>query len=137
MKSETEASMKTDQTHLASHFGPMLEERERELRAILQRDLEDKSAAADSAGEVTDFKDRAAELSQDAVDEAQGDQAAIELEQVRAALQRMADGTYGLCLDCGAAIDARRLEALPASAHCVACQELREQGRTPSAIRPA
>lgn len=129
--------MKTDQTHLGSRFGPILTRRESELRAMLQSDLESKSGAADNAGEVTDFKDRAAELSQDAVEEAQGDQAAIELELVRAALQRVADGTYGLCLDCGEPIDARRLEALPASAHCVTCQELREQGRAPSAIRPA
>lgn len=123
--------MKTDQTQLASRFGPILAQRESELRTMLQTDLED-SADADNGGEVTDFKDRAAELSQEAVEEAQGDQAAIELEQVRAALQRVAEGTYGLCTDCGEIIDERRLEALPASAHCVACQELREQGRAPA-----
>ena len=123
--------MKTDQTQLASRFSPILVQRESELRTMLQTDLED-SADADNGGEVTDFKDRAAELSQEAVEEAQGDQAAIELEQVRAALQRVAEGTYGLCTDCGEIIDERRLEALPASAHCVACQELREQGRAPA-----
>lgn len=127
--------MKNDQSSLGAHFGPILERREAELRATLHGSITGKADAAESQDEVTDFKDRAAEQSQDVVAEAQGDQAAIELEQVRAALQRVADGTYGLCLDCGEPIDERRLSALPASAHCVACQELREQGRAPSTLR--
>lgn len=127
--------MKNDQSSLGARFGPILERRETELRTMLHGDIAGRADAAESQDEVTDFKDRAAEQSQDAVAEAQGDQAAIELEQVRAALQRVADGTYGLCLDCGEAIDERRLGALPASAHCVACQELREQGRAPSTLR--
>ena len=45
------------------------------------------------------------------------------LRQVGAALHRMAEGHYGLCLNCGQEMKPRRLEALPWAAFCVPCQE--------------
>jgi DnaK suppressor protein len=44
------------------------------------------------------------------------------LGQVAAALQRIADGTYGVCEVCGGPIPAERLEALPHARLCVPCQ---------------
>jgi RNA polymerase-binding transcription factor DksA len=38
---------------------------------------------------------------------------ALTLKQVRAALQRIQDGTYGVCIDCGRRIEPARLEAVP------------------------
>jgi DnaK suppressor protein len=46
-----------------------------------------------------------------------------ELRQVDAALERVAAGTYGLCIDCGIEIPAARLHAAPAALRCIACQE--------------
>src|SRR5919112_6562115 len=46
------------------------------------------------------------------------------LADVVAALERIADGTYGACVRCGAAIAAERLEALPWAAYCIGCQRL-------------
>ena len=43
------------------------------------------------------------------------------LWEVEQALARVADGTYGYCLGCGARIPLERLRALPATATCVAC----------------
>jgi DnaK suppressor protein len=45
------------------------------------------------------------------------------LEQSRAALQRIEDGTYGKCLDCGRPIEPARLEAVPWTPYCRADQE--------------
>lgn len=45
-----------------------------------------------------------------------------ELAEVLAALERMDEGTYGACLDCGARIAAERLEARPHAARCLDCQ---------------
>jgi RNA polymerase-binding transcription factor len=45
------------------------------------------------------------------------------LEQVRAALQRIEDGTYGECIDCGRAIEPARLEAVPWTPYCRTDQE--------------
>ncbi len=43
------------------------------------------------------------------------------LDAVDAALERLAAGTYGLCLVCGRPIPQGRLEALPTATTCVAC----------------
>ena len=52
-----------------------------------------------------------------------------QLAETEAALARLDDGTYGLCVDCSNRISAERLEILPAARHCVACQVAR--GRRP------
>lgn len=41
--------------------------------------------------------------------------------QIRRALARLADGTYGRCLACGATIVPERLEAIPTVARCARC----------------
>ena len=46
-----------------------------------------------------------------------------ELALVQAALNRIAQGTYGQCVDCGVAIPAARLHVAPEAARCIACQE--------------
>lgn len=43
------------------------------------------------------------------------------LEEIDAALGRLAAGTYGVCEACGAPIGDGRLEALPAARTCIRC----------------
>jgi RNA polymerase-binding transcription factor DksA len=43
--------------------------------------------------------------------------------EVRAALERLDAGTYGLCEACGTAIPLERLEAMPHARRCVRCPE--------------
>jgi len=43
------------------------------------------------------------------------------LEQVESALRKLESGTYGVCEDCGQAIDPLRLEAKPAARYCISC----------------
>jgi RNA polymerase-binding protein DksA len=45
------------------------------------------------------------------------------LRDIRHALRRLDNGTYGTCQECGGTISARRLEAVPWATCCVACQE--------------
>ena len=45
-----------------------------------------------------------------------------EREQAEHARDRMAQGAYGVCEDCGSKIADERLEALPDATRCVACQ---------------
>ena len=45
------------------------------------------------------------------------------LSQVKDALARFGQGTYGLCERCGAEIDPARLEALPYATLCLRCQQ--------------
>jgi RNA polymerase-binding transcription factor DksA len=44
-----------------------------------------------------------------------------EAREIRAALQRIADGTYGICARCGAGIASARLGALPTATLCINC----------------
>lgn len=45
------------------------------------------------------------------------------LRNVRAALARIADGSYGVCMHCEEEIKPKRLEAVPWAAFCIRCQE--------------
>lgn len=53
------------------------------------------------------------------------------MQNVRTALQRIADGTYGTCFHCENEIPAKRLKAVPWTSYCLACQnsaDLRTKG---------
>jgi DnaK suppressor protein len=47
-----------------------------------------------------------------------------ELQDIEAALARIADGSYGICIDCGGEIGRARLKADPTAKRCVPCQIL-------------
>ena len=50
-----------------------------------------------------------------------------ELASIASALQRIAEETYGWCLDCGEAIAPARLDFNPAAALCIECARKRER----------
>lgn len=45
---------------------------------------------------------------------------------IDAALERLADGSFGACIDCEEPVGPARLDADPAAARCVGCESLRE-----------
>ena len=47
-------------------------------------------------------------------------------EVVEGALERIAAGTYGSCVECGAKIPKARLNAIPHTPYCIKCAELNE-----------
>ncbi len=47
------------------------------------------------------------------------------LNEIEHALQKYEAGTYGLCDDCGKAIEQARLEAIPQASLCLSCKERR------------
>jgi DnaK suppressor protein len=51
-----------------------------------------------------------------------------ELTQMDEALDRLEDGIYGLCADCGQEIDERRLKVRPFAVYCIDCQKEKEIG---------
>ncbi len=48
------------------------------------------------------------------------------LDQIEAAIQRVEEGSYGRCEECGAKIPKPRLEAIPYAAQCIHCASQRE-----------
>ena len=60
-------------------------------------------------------------LQNQAMAQAQARRRQAERRKIHAALQRLAEGDYGYCTDCGEAIAPARLDADPAIALCLAC----------------
>ena len=58
------------------------------------------------------------------------------LREVRAALTRIQDGTYGACLNCEEEIGSRRLQAVPWTPLCITCQEQDDQSRGQAGNQP-
>jgi RNA polymerase-binding transcription factor DksA len=51
------------------------------------------------------------------------------LEEIAAALERIRQGTFGTCAECGKEIPRRRLDAVPSTRHCLECaRELQDGG---------
>lgn len=50
-----------------------------------------------------------------------------QMRDIDAAFQRIKDGVYGVCIDCGNDIGFNRLQAYPTAKRCLVCQEKRER----------
>jgi RNA polymerase-binding protein DksA len=50
------------------------------------------------------------------------------LQAIDSALQRIENGSYGICQSCGQPIGAERLEALPWTTQCIDCKRREERG---------
>jgi DnaK suppressor protein len=102
--------------------------------SVLRRDLRDDrdklDEVRDDADGAHDRKDEAERVIRAGVGDAEYRRDLAEARDVEDALQRLDEGRFGSCLDCGDPIPAARLSATPWAARCVACQ--REHERTAS-----
>ncbi len=73
-----------------------------------------KPLSADSEERATDLEN------QDALEGIKNSEIQ-EVHQIQGALRRIAEGTYGVCVQCGADIDPKRLKALPIATRCISC----------------
>lgn len=101
--------------------------RQAELRTVLQDAAGAAVHAVDQPTELSDFKEVADDDAQDTLSDVATRRALRELADVEAALRRIREGSYGVCAECGDAIAAARLLAVPAAALCAACQEQQER----------
>jgi DnaK suppressor protein len=62
-----------------------------------------------------------------------GDRESRTVAEIDQALMRMKEGSYGLCVRCGKAIEERRLEAVPTARYDAACQTEIENAKGNSA----
>ena len=51
------------------------------------------------------------------------------LRQVKAALRRIHDGSFGVCIECELAISPKRLAAVPWASRCIQCQDAADRDR--------
>jgi DnaK suppressor protein len=103
----------------------------REEELVEQAARFDAEARESRVAEVEDPVDAVASTESKAANFQLGDVAARTLQQVRAALQRIEDGTYGQCIDCGRQIDAARLDAVPWTPYCREDQEKHDRSSDP------
>jgi RNA polymerase-binding protein DksA len=116
------------------------------LRAALLEERKRVTDAIDYLHEENpgSIRDEAGELVAPSVDDHIGDMATITfdreldytleenaegvLKAIDAALERMDNGTYGRCLNCGQPIAPERLEAIPWATRCIDCKRREERG---------
>ncbi len=89
-------------------------------------------------GEVGDPGDESTALQQTDLNLAEMESGMRELRAIERALERVREGSYGHCIECGCDIPAARLDACPTAERCTQCQTRHERvygGRdvTPSA----
>lgn len=49
------------------------------------------------------------------------------LDKIDHAIEKLDQGTYGICEDCGAEISEQRLKAVPFAIYCIECKQKREE----------
>ncbi len=107
------------------------------LFARLREDLERKRAELNeriarikkdiTSGLEPDSGEQATQLENREVLDALANEATAEVALINKALQRMDEGEYGLCIQCGEQIDDRRLEARPYAQRCIDCARQAQQ----------
>lgn len=95
------------------------------LRKSLAAELRDLSGQGETR--LTDDADVATDTVSDEMASALAERESRELAQIEDALHRMREGRYGRCEICGGRIPLSRLNALPYTSTCIACQRQQEQ----------
>ena len=104
-------------------------ERREALEAESHADAEESRGEvfSETAGPVADSGDAAtADLIAD-LESAELSRDLQELKEIDAALARMRDDSYGVCIDCRGEIDLERLRSEPAASRCFDCQRVHEK----------
>jgi len=89
---------------------------------------------------VVNSEDRLDELDQASTDAEQSmrmrlrNREILYLKKVDEALERIEEGTFGLCENCEEDIEARRLEVRPTATLCIACKEDEERQEVLTAV---
>ena len=106
----------------------ILVERRREIMDQVQekiRDVRTESPNSPTQGVLDAAESSEADI-QDEIEFALIQMKAETLHRINEALERLEEGTYGRCFECGEEIEPRRLRALPFAVRCKDCEEARE-----------
>jgi DnaK suppressor protein len=103
----------------------ILEDRRREIQSEVQSRMKDVRADTGQTGVVDDVETSESDI-QDEIEFALIQMKAETLHRINEALERLEEGSYGRCFECGEEIEPRRLRALPFAVRCKDCEEARE-----------
>jgi DnaK suppressor protein len=108
--------MKTAHTDMTG-IQEVLERKEAELAQVLRtRDGIAIEKSPDQMDEIQNASERELAI-------LNVDRESTVLRQVKAALRRVHDGSFGTCMDCESAISTKRLAAVPWAPRCIQCQD--------------
>jgi DnaK suppressor protein len=103
-----------------------LRSKQRELLDSFQRDKAAGNASPDDG--IQDLADKAASAYSKELNFSLSDTERNLLMLIEEAFNRMKEGAYGTCTNCGVEIGEKRLQAVPWTPFCIDCQELQEKG---------
>jgi len=96
---------------------------------IAEMDAEDRETLSEASGE-NNYRDHMADQGsatfERELDMTLEENLRVTLGEVRAAMARIAEGSYGTCARCSAQIPIERLEAVPTASLCIRCKEAEE-----------
>ena len=107
-------------------FEDLLRSKQRELLDSYERDKAAGNALPDDG--IQDLADKAASAYSKELNFSLSDAERNLLMAIEEAFNRMREGTYAICTNCGAVIGEKRLQAVPWTSFCIDCQELQEKG---------
>jgi DnaK suppressor protein len=104
----------------------MLEDRRRELMHEVQGKIRDARADGNKDRDVYDEGESSEVDMQDDIEFALIQMKTETLHRINEALNRLEEGSYGNCFECGDEIARPRLRALPFAVRCKECEQARE-----------
>ncbi len=118
-------------TPISDTFGDQLRQRRTDVLAQLRAQRGGRVGRAEAAAEARENvgDDWAQADAERDLSIALEERESAELVAIDAALKRIADGSYGLCVDCGVSIATARLHANPTALRCVGCQDKAEHAQ--------
>ena len=112
--------MRTTPSHLREYQQTLAREESELLHLLWNRDGIAIEKSADQMDEIQCASERDLAIRNAARE-------SILLADVRAALGRIQDGSFGTCIECERAINPKRLAAVPWATRCIACQEVADR----------
>jgi DnaK suppressor protein len=126
MKSTTAKRTRRLSSKQVNFLKARLLEKRRQLLAKLETSRE-QELLADSHASGDDMLDQALNLEDREASFQIAEIESAQVEQIDDAIERMQEGTYGVCEMCAEAIPAARLKALPSATLCIECKSAEER----------
>jgi DnaK suppressor protein len=126
IKKELELKKGMDKKTLTRFKKILLKEREQIVGEVKQIDESSKEMGQDG---TQDIGDEAANIYNKQILLSLNESERMRLQEVDEALDRIVNGTYGICEECGDFIGLKRLEVRPIAKYCVPCKTKLEKGK--------
>jgi len=104
----------------------LLKEREQIVGEVMQTYKSSQEVGQDG---IQDIGDEASNIYNKQILMSLNESERLRLQEVDEALDRIENGTYGICEECGSPISLKRLEVRPVAKYCVPCLTKLEKGR--------